>query len=160
MVVVSAIGESTDSLLAEAHDLAHDAEPHATAELLATGERRSAALLGIALDRVGVPARVIDPRELHLLSAGTALDSDPVSVETEKIHLLFATARVLVLPGFFGCDSTGRVQLFGRGGSDLSAVFLSTALRARRAGLSRMSTACTNRIRRLRALDCPAAMRN
>src|SRR5277367_2350933 len=62
LAVVSAIGEHTEALLAEAQALCPCPEDYATAELLATGERRSAALLGIALDRAGIPARVLDPR--------------------------------------------------------------------------------------------------
>ena len=64
IAVVSAIGETTDNLIAEARELSHLPEPWATAELLATGERASAALLAVALDRCGVPARVVDPREI------------------------------------------------------------------------------------------------
>ena len=70
IAVVSAIGDATDLLLAGARDLASDPEPYALAELLATGERASAALLGIALDRVGIRARVIDPRDIGLLALG------------------------------------------------------------------------------------------
>jgi homoserine dehydrogenase len=77
VAVVSAIGRTTSELIAEAADLAASAEPHALAELLATGERKSAALVGIALDRAGIPARVIDPREIHLIAQGRPLDSEP-----------------------------------------------------------------------------------
>lgn len=66
VIVVSAVGNATDTLLTEAHALTPDPEPNAVAELLATAERRSAALLGTALDGVGVPARVVDPRDIGL----------------------------------------------------------------------------------------------
>lgn len=124
VAVVSAIGETTDHLIAQARELSHLPEPWATAELLATGERASAALLAIALDRCGIPARIVDPREIELTVAGSARDSDPQSVDIARLHSLLVHHPVLVVPGFFGAASDGRTHLLGRGGSDLSAVFL------------------------------------
>jgi homoserine dehydrogenase len=110
-----------------ARDLATEPEPYALAELLATGERAAAALLGVALDRVGVSARVIDPREIGLLALGTVLDSEPVGVDREKLKSLLIEFPVLVVPGFFGYDEKKRLHLLGRGGSDLTAAFLASA---------------------------------
>jgi homoserine dehydrogenase len=135
IAVVSAIGDTTELLLAEARELDANAEPHALAELLATGERHAAALLGVALERAGVPARVLCPRDVQLFASGSALDSEPISVNGEKIRALLDATPVLVLPGFFGHDVGGRLHLLGRGGSDLTAVFLSTSLRAQRCRL-------------------------
>src|SRR6202167_2834421 len=77
LAVISAMGDTTERLLAQARQLAPTPDVHATAQLLATGERASAALLGIALERVGVPARVVDPREIGLMVSGSPLDSEP-----------------------------------------------------------------------------------
>jgi len=131
VAVVSAMGDTTEALLDEARDLALTPEPNATAELLATGERHCAALMGIALDRSGVRSRVIDPREIGLLAIGSALDSEPVAVDHERLHTLLDDCGVLVVPGFFGYGENGRLQLLGRGGSDLSAAYLANALGAR-----------------------------
>lgn len=135
LAVVSAIGSSTDALLAEASSFTPEPMPHATAELLATGERRSAALLGIVLDRAGIPARVADPREIGFEVRGHALDSEPTGLNAVALRAMFATHPVVVVPGFFGCDHSGRLQLLGRGGSDLSAVFFAAALGASRCRL-------------------------
>jgi homoserine dehydrogenase len=129
--VVSAIGLTTDELLCEARRLSPTPDPYAAAELLATGERVSAALLGIALDRSGIPARVLNPREIELIASGGALDSELVSVNAERVQQLLDEYPVLVVPGFFGTDGQGRTHVLGRGGSDLTAVFLAQALRAR-----------------------------
>jgi len=75
IAVVSAIGDATDRLLANARALSPAPEPFATAELLATGERASAALIGVALDQAGVVARVLNPREIGLTVAGSPLAS-------------------------------------------------------------------------------------
>ena len=130
VAVVSALDATTDRLLYEARTLTPNPEPQALAELLATGERRSAALLGIALDRAGIPARVADPREAGFTTAGTALDATPVELDRKTFERWFEQDAVIVFPGFFGYDITGRLQLLGRGGSDLSAVYLAEALEA------------------------------
>jgi homoserine dehydrogenase len=130
VAVVSAVGDTTDHLIAQAGELAHAPDPWSCAELLATGERASAALLGIALDRSGVPARIVDPREVGLLVAGSPLDSEPVSLDAGRLKSLLTDHPVVIIPGFFGTVSDGRVHLLGRGGSDLSAVFLAHRLGA------------------------------
>ena len=135
IAVVSAIGDATDLLLASARDLANEPEPYALAELLATGERAAAALLGVALDRVGVRSRVVDPRTIGLLALGTALDSEPVAINREQLKSLLTEFPVLLVPGFFGYDEKKRLHLLGRGGSDLTAVFLASAVAATRCRL-------------------------
>lgn len=135
VAIVSAIGQGTNWLLHQARELSPSPEPHALAELLATGERASAALLGIALDRAGVPARVVDPREIRLTALGQVLNSEPTAVLHTKLEELLSATPVIVVPGFFGHDAEGRLHLLGRGGSDLSAAFLASALRAGRCRL-------------------------
>lgn len=135
VAVVSAIGSTTEALLGEARELAREPQPNAMAELLATGERHSAALLGIALDRVGIKSRVVDPREIGLATTGSALDSEPVAVDHACIERLLQEFAVIVVPGFFGYGENGQLHLLGRGGSDLSAVYLANALGASRCRL-------------------------
>src|SRR5262249_4019887 len=135
VAVVSAIGGATDALLAAGHELSIRAEPYATAELLATGERTSAALLGVALDRAGIPSRIVDPREVELTAEGGVLDAEPLGVNVERLHSLLREFPVLIIPGFFAVSGSGRTLLLGRGGSDLTAVFLAVALKASRCRL-------------------------
>jgi homoserine dehydrogenase len=135
IAVVSAIGDATEQLIRQSRELFATPEPWATAELLATGERTSAALLGIALDRAGIPARVVNPREIGLEVTGEPLDGEPVAINPKHVRELVAEYPVLVVPGFFGTDASGRTQLLGRGGSDLTAVFLSVSLGAERCRL-------------------------
>lgn len=135
VAIVSAIGSTTERLLAEARELCAEPEPNATAELLATGERHSAALLGVALDRAGLRAKVVDPSDIGLTTAGTALDSEPIAVDCDCLKTLLSQFPVIVVPGFFGYAKQGQLQLLGRGGSDLSAVYLANALGASRCRL-------------------------
>jgi homoserine dehydrogenase len=137
IAVVSAIGGATEQLIQQSRELFPTPEPWATAELLATGERTSAALLGITLDRAGIPARVVNPREIGLEVKGHPLDGEPFAINTKHVRELFAEFPVLVVPGFFGTDEFGRTQLLGRGGSDLTAVFLAVSLGAERCRLQK-----------------------
>jgi len=131
VAVVSAIGDTTDRLVAAALTYGHAPSPHAYAALVATGETISASHLWLGLDRAGLKAVSLDPRELQLRVTGPAIDATPVSVDREALHQALATASVVVVPGFVGIDSTNRLALLGRGGSDLSAIVIAHALGAR-----------------------------
>jgi len=167
IAVVSAIGDTTNQLLAAGRALTESPEPYALAELLATGERESAALLGIGLDRAGIRARVVDPREIGLVALGTVLDSEPVNVNRERLRAFLAVSAVLAVPGFFGFDEKQRLHLLGRGGSDLTAVFLAAATNASRCRLVKdvdavyeadPATALARRPRRFAALNYAQAL--
>jgi homoserine dehydrogenase len=130
LAVVSAFEGITDELMAEVADVLGADCPEAAAAYVATGEQRTAALLAGSLQISGIPSRVIDPREIGLIAEGSFSESTPVRVDVEALDQLWSAFPVLVLPGFYGIDSDGRVALFGRGGSDLSALFLAAALGA------------------------------
>jgi homoserine dehydrogenase len=83
----------------------------------------------------GFGARVVDPREIGLLAIGSVLDSEPIAVNRERVTEFLAESPVLVVPGFFGFDENQRLHLLGRGGSDLTAAFLSGAIGASRCRL-------------------------
>ena len=130
LAVVSAFEGVTDALMAEVTDALGGESPEAAAAYVATGEQRTAALLSGALQLFGIPARAIDPRDIELTAEGSFTESTPVGVHAAAFDRLSSTHPVLVLPGFFGIDAQGRIALFGRGGSDLSALFLAAALGA------------------------------
>jgi homoserine dehydrogenase len=131
LAVISAFAGDTDRLIARATmTLGEDAAPEAIAAFVATGEVQSAALLVGALLRAGIAARQVDPREIQLRVAGSLLEADPMSVNPNALRELWELHTTLVLPGFFGIDTRGRVALLGRGGSDLSALYLANAFKA------------------------------
>ncbi len=124
VAVVSALGRTTDLLLEQARELCSEPEPAGLAALLATGEATSAALLALALDRAGVPATLLDPWRVGLRTGGPLLDAEPVEVSRREIFRALEDKPVVVLSGFVGCDPEGRTSLLGRGGSDLTALFV------------------------------------
>jgi homoserine dehydrogenase len=130
VAVVSAFAGETDRLLAEAARYGERRDGYATAALLAIGEQTTAALLALALDQSGIVARMLHPRELGLLAEGDPLDSVPVELDRERVLSALTRASVLVVPGFIAVNRQGRTVLLGRGGSDLSAVFIAERLQA------------------------------
>ncbi len=130
VAVVSAFPGVTDSLLASAERAFERPDPALLARYVATGETASAAFLGIALEKAGIPARVVGPEEVGLAARGPYLDAEPAALDVRAVEALHEEAAVLVLPGFYGVDARGGVALFGRGGSDLTALFVAERLGA------------------------------
>lgn len=136
VVVVSARGDTTDRLL----DLAAEAGgPHAasraareTDQLLATGEYASAALLALALDRLGVPAVSLTGPQAGLRVVGRHGAGMIDRIDTARLRRELTAERVVVVGGFQGVNADGDVVTLGRGGSDTTAVALAAVLGARR----------------------------
>ncbi|MGA2370905.1 MAG: homoserine dehydrogenase [Candidatus Korobacteraceae bacterium] len=130
VAVVSAFAGETDRLLGTVEGY-RDANPEAIARVVATGEEVATAFLALELDRFGIPAQVLDPSQIQLIAETNSNDTEPVSADIAAIENAFKLGRVAVIPGFVARDRSGRVALFGRGGSDLSALFLAKQLGAR-----------------------------
>jgi homoserine dehydrogenase len=130
IAVVSAFGDTTDQLTLRAESVCARPEKSALATLLATGEATSSALLSLALNKVGIPARLLDEVQVGLRTVGDGVDAVPVAVDAARLKSESRRA-VVVLPGFVGRGEGGERTLLGRGGSDLTALFLAHRLEAR-----------------------------
>lgn len=131
LAVVSAIGNSTDILIKEAKLAKKEPTATALALLLATGETRSVALVTLACQESGIAATPIPAHEIGILTDGDRLNARPIHVDTRSILRQFEDYDVLVVPGFIGLDIFGKTSLLGRGGSDLTAVYLAKAVDAK-----------------------------
>ena len=131
IAVVSALGDTTDTLAAQGLVWGDSPPDLAWASLLATGETTAAALLTLALHRAGSPATLLDAQTAGLRTAGPITDARPVRLNTAAILGALDETPVVVLPGFTGRDERGRTTLLGRGGSDLTALFVAHQLGAR-----------------------------
>jgi len=128
VAVVSAFAGATDRLLAEARALGL---PHSNALLpgyVALGEEKSAALVAVACDRVGLDACALSVRELGIVAEGEPEHSRPCGLRADHLKQALDRHEVVVVPGFGAVRPDGRVALLGRGGSDLTAVFLAAEL--------------------------------
>ena len=127
VAVVSAFGDTTDELNRRAQEVCEEPDDALVAALLATGETASSALLGLSLNRAGIAATVLDAQRAGLRTEGATLDANLVSVDAENV-IAALRSHVVVLPGFVGQAQTGQTTLLGRGGSDLTALFLAKSL--------------------------------
>lgn len=134
VVVVSARGDTTDDLLALVDEVGgRDAArraPRETDQLLATGEYASAALLALALERLGVPAVSLTGPQAGIRAVGRHGEGMIDTIDTGRLRGCLDEERVVVVGGFQGINDVGDVVTLGRGGSDTTAVALAAALDA------------------------------
>ena len=128
VAVVSAFGGQTDRLLADARGLGLDHENDLLPGYVALGEELAAALTAIACDRIGLDSVALSVRELGILAEGPAEHAHPCGLRGDPLRQALADHQVVVVPGFGAVRPDGRLALLGRGGSDLTAVFLAAEL--------------------------------
>ena len=131
VVVVSAMGERTDELLALAREVTRRPDPRELDLLLATGELISAALLVMALHERGMAAISLSGPQAGIATDGAHGRARITGVEPVRIRQELGDGRIVVVAGFQGASGT-EVATLGRGGSDTSAVALAVALGAER----------------------------
>ena len=135
LAVVSAFGSTTEELFKRAGRYGEPTNEEGVARLVATGEEQSAALVSLALVSAGIPAKLLGPEQIRLIAEGAALDARLCGVNVERIWSAFTEWDVIVVPGFIARTTKGSTVLLGRGGSDLTALFLAHELRASRCRL-------------------------
>ncbi|MEB3263023.1 MAG: aspartate kinase [Synechococcus sp.] len=134
VVVVSAMGHTTDELTSLARAITADPPQREMDMLLATGEQVSIALLSMALHAAGVPAVSMTGTQAGIVTESSHGRARILEIRTERLQRLLADGQVVVVAGFQGTSSgragTPEITTLGRGGSDTSAVALAAALGA------------------------------
>lgn len=133
VVVVSAMGDTTDELIR----LAHEVSPHPARRemdmLLTTGERVSMALLAMALQDLGIEAISFTGSQSGILTDGAHSNARIIAIKPERIRAALEQGRVVIVAGFQGVSpETKEITTLGRGGSDTTAVALAAALQPAR----------------------------
>ena len=132
VVVVSAMGKTTDRLLRLAGEVSRDPSPREIDQLLSTGEEQSVALLAMALHDRGVDAVSLTGPQAGMTVTGRYGSGVISEIRPGRIHALLDEGRVVIVAGFQGMNALGDVMTLGRGGSDTTAVALAAALGAKR----------------------------
>lgn len=136
MVVVSAMGDTTDELLALAAAITDDPDARELDMLLATGEHQSATLLSMALHALGAPAISLTGPQAGITTDGRHGRARIAKVDPIRIREELERGNVVIVAGFQGqsADGVGRAEMttLGRGGSDTTAVALAASLGADR----------------------------
>ncbi len=129
-VVVSAMGKSTDDLLALANEVNPRPPRRETDLLMATGEMVSSALLTMALIDLGRPAIALTGAQAGVFTDQTFGRARIRNIDTQRLEAELNDGQVVVVAGFQGQSPQGDYATLGRGGSDTSAVALGAALNA------------------------------
>jgi aspartate kinase len=134
VVVVSAMGKTTDSLVKLANAISSNPSRREMDMLLSTGEQVSIALLSMALQELGQPAISLTGAQVGIVTEAQYSRARILNIHTERIERHLNEGKVVVVAGFQGISSTDALEIttLGRGGSDTSAVALAASLRADR----------------------------
>ena len=130
VVVVSAMGGETDALTGRAHGMNAAPSARELDALVTPGEQKSAALLGMTMEEMGLPAVSLTGWQAGILTDEKYGDGDIRLISPGRIRRELSRGRVPVVTGFQGVCAAGDVTSLGRGGSDTTAVALAAALEA------------------------------
>jgi aspartate kinase len=130
VVVVSAMGDTTDELLGLARKVSADPPRRELDMLLSAGERISMALLSMALQELAVEAISFTGSQSGILTDGAHANARILEVRPARIQEQLALGKVVIVAGYQGVSAAKEVTTLGRGGSDTTAVALAAALGA------------------------------
>lgn len=130
VVVVSAMSGETNRLIDMAQQLQKTPSPRELDTLLATGEQTTIALLSMALEAIGCPARSYTGGQVRILTDSAFTKARIKAIDNERMRSDLEQGRVVVVAGFQGVDEEGNITTLGRGGSDTTGVALAAALKA------------------------------
>src|SRR6267378_953187 len=136
VVVVSAMGDATDELLALAAAITDEPDERELDMLLATGEHQSATLVSMALHALGVPAISLTGGQAGITTDGRYGKARIAAIEPKRVHDELEEGKVVIVAGFQGLSAAAaeraETTTLGRGGSDTTAVALAARLEAGR----------------------------
>ncbi|MEH1847654.1 MAG: aspartate kinase [Nostoc sp.] len=132
VVVVSAMGKTTDGLVKLANEISPNPSRREMDMLLSTGEQVTIALLSMALQELGQPAISMTGAQVGIVTEAEHSRARILHIETTRLTRHINEGKVVVVAGFQGTTSAGEMEIttLGRGGSDTSAVAIAAALRA------------------------------
>jgi aspartate kinase len=131
VVVISAMGDTTDDLIALAHQVTDQPDKREMDLLLSSGERISSALLTMALQKMGYKAISLTGRQAGIFTDKSYNMAKILKVESERILEELNKGNIVVVAGFQGINDNQDVTTLGRGGSDTTAVALAISLKAK-----------------------------
>jgi len=131
VVVISAMGDTTDDLIALAHKITDQPDKREMDVLLSTGEIVSSALLTMALHKLGYKAISLNGRQAGIRTDDSYSKAKILGIESERIEKELEEDNIVVVAGFQGITNGEKdITTLGRGGSDTTAVALAISLKA------------------------------
>ena len=130
VVVVSALGDTTDELIALADKISTEPSEREMDMLLSTGEQISVALLAMAIHKLGSEAISFTGAQVGIITDTSHTKARILKINTDKIKEELKNGKVVIVAGFQGVTLSQDITTLGRGGSDLTAVALAKELKA------------------------------
>lgn len=130
VLVVSAMGHTTDHLVDLAAQVSRRPSKREMDMLLSTGEQVSIALMAMAIHEAGYDAISMTGAQVGMLTTSDHSSARIRSINTDRLHELLNQGKIVIVAGFQGVDPEFNITTLGRGGSDTTAVALASALRA------------------------------
>lgn len=130
VVVLSAMGKTTDILLKTAREINPKAPKRELDMLMTTGEQTSVALMAIALDSLGIPAVSLNAFQVRMETTSVYGNARLKKIDKERVLHELASRKIVIVTGFQGVNRYEDYTTLGRGGSDTTAVALAAALHA------------------------------
>ena len=130
VVVLSAMGKTTDSLLEMAKNINPDPSKRELDMLLSTGEQTSAALMSMAMGALGVPAISLNAFQVMMQTSSRYGNARFKKIDTQRIRHELDNRKIVIVTGFQGVNKYADITTLGRGGSDTTAVALAAVLHA------------------------------
>lgn len=130
VVVLSAMGKTTDGLIAKAHEINPNPPKRELDMLLVTGEQVSVALMAMAMSSLGVPAVSLNAAQVVMHTSSAYGSAKLKRIDVERIRHELESRRIVIVTGFQGINKYDDFTTLGRGGSDTTAVALASALHA------------------------------
>jgi len=130
VMVVSAMGKTTDELERLAHEVAKRPHKREWDQLMATGEQVTISLMAMALEDLGQPAISYTSWQIGIVTDDVHTKARIRTIDAKKIHKDLDAGRIVIVAGFQGVTPDGHVTTLGRGGSNVTLVALAAALKA------------------------------
>ena len=130
VVVLSAMGKTTDHLIDMAHDINPNPSKREMDMLLATGEQTSVALMSMAMATLGVPSVSLNAFQVAMHTSSSYGNARFKRIDSDRIRHELDNKKIVIVTGFQGVNKYDDITTLGRGGSDTTAVALAAALHA------------------------------
>jgi len=130
IAVVSAMGDTTDELIAKAREITSRPPRREMDMLLSTGEQISIALLAMAIDALGYPVVSLTGKQVGIRTDSVHTKARIQHVDTTRLMKELGAGRIVIVAGFQGVDDYDEITTLGRGGSDTTAVAVAAAVGA------------------------------
>jgi aspartate kinase len=135
VLVVSAMGDTTDELLNQAREISQNPNLRELDMLLSIGERKSISLMALALNALDIPCKSFTGSQVGIITNNEHGNATILEIKAERIVQTLAEGKVVVVAGFQGVSLEKEITTLGRGGTDTTAVAVAAAINADRCEL-------------------------